>query len=1172
MAQITVGTAPPDLRLGAGPYEVRVTATQGTVDASVIAVISVSDAATPPSLPLNVQVVGGTKASLTVTWQKPTSGGDDGAGNDYSVDDLTYSLEWHPTGDPSNSGTATGVNALMHTLLGLTTNTTYAVTVHAHNANSGMAGSESEGASASGTTLVNNPPAFSFSPTGELKLPENTGFFSKNALETIAFPLEAVVDPPYTFLATDADFGEKLTFKVVSTTPVAVGKPGFLVDNDKTRSVGTATGVTLEYLDSFNTKNPGEDYESVANGPLYKVVVEVTDGEAQTLTEVKVRVTNQNEAPVVSLSDATVEALRPATGTRTYTFAPDTAYDPEGKDLTYQWVQVTSNTGATPVTSSNNLIADATKTARTVDIPFPALAQNAADVLYFFRLTVTDPAGNTAAAVATLTLVAPEFANNSAPSFTNNTATFSLNEVPYNLPSPTVPTELGNIPFTDTRQGVGVRKIVASISNPSVEVARLFEVEDAGGPTGTSRNVTLSYMGIGEDFEEDTKTYTFTVRVQDEGGGSDTVGVTVNLADLQDYPDTPDLPTATATDTDKISVSWSKPATRNKKSGTDTYYQYTDFELRYRPTGSDTWMMQTAGDVTTASVTGLMVNTPYEVQVRGTATDQGNDLLPLSTTDWPEARRWSPSALVVTQSAAPPVFAAGAVTRTIAENTPATDGSTLGGIPPVPLGAAVTATNPPGVSGTILYSLVFDDAADQALFSINSSSGIISSIAPLDFEVKSQYTFNVIARRIDNSSASKLVQVNVTDVSEPTQFLLNGLPTISKTLNRAVPENSVAGTLVGAPVTAIDDDTKDGIGALTYTLADATACKDRNNDPANCANYFAINGTTGQITVKTGFTVDDYDLGNNRASYAVEVTATDASDNPAPRDAVTVTVFIAITNVEEPPMFIEGLLATVMVPENAPRGAQIHSGIGNGAFTAIEPDTGAALLYNTGDTGDYDSFVMDRNTGVLNFKRSTILNHDTKPSYSLALKAIHSPVNSGTFNLTVLITEVNETPVFSSDPASVAFTAIPLQENVTTETKLLTIVVTDPDGDPGLTFGALTGDTTEGFSLRILQDAALKAAGTIKADLLYSNATPKDFETATDKEFSLGLTVNDNAAGFDNGEAMLEMTVNLVNVNEAPTAVGTIPTKQAERDDSFTIATADFFMPTKTSVTSAPTA
>ena len=76
------------------------------------------------------------------------------------------------------------------------------------------------------------------------------------------------------------------------------------------------------------------------------------------------------------------------------------------------------------------------------------------------------------------------------------------------------------------------------------------------------------------------------------------------------------------------------------------------------------------------------------------------------------------------------------------------------------------------------------------------------------------------------------------------------------TYNWSVPENSVAGTNVGAAVTASDVDAGD---SLEYTLGGTDAAS------------FAIGRSTGQITVGSTTTLD-YET---KASYSVTVTATD---------------------------------------------------------------------------------------------------------------------------------------------------------------------------------------------------------------------------------------------------------------------------------------------------------
>ena len=106
----------------------------------------------------------------------------------------------------------------------------------------------------------------------------------------------------------------------------------------------------------------------------------------------------------------------------------------------------------------------------------------------------------------------------------------------------------------------------------------------------------------------------------------------------------------------------------------------------------------------------------------------------------------------------------------------------------------------------------------------------------------------------------------------------NAAPTFANpTATRSVPENSAAGTNVGAVVTATDTDAGD---TLTYTLEGADAAS------------FDIVSTSGQIRTRPGVTYDH----EARSSYSVTVKADDGNAGTA-----TVAVTITVTDVAEPP-------------------------------------------------------------------------------------------------------------------------------------------------------------------------------------------------------------------------------------------------------------------------------
>ena len=106
----------------------------------------------------------------------------------------------------------------------------------------------------------------------------------------------------------------------------------------------------------------------------------------------------------------------------------------------------------------------------------------------------------------------------------------------------------------------------------------------------------------------------------------------------------------------------------------------------------------------------------------------------------------------------------------------------------------------------------------------------------------------------------------------------NAAPTFANpTATRSVPENSAAGTNVGAVVTATDTDAGD---TLTYTLEGAGAAS------------FDIVSTSGQIRTRPGVTYDH----EARSSYSVTVKADDGNAGTA-----TIAVTITVTDVAEPP-------------------------------------------------------------------------------------------------------------------------------------------------------------------------------------------------------------------------------------------------------------------------------
>ena len=148
----------------------------------------------------------------------------------------------------------------------------------------------------------------------------------------------------------------------------------------------------------------------------------------------------------------------------------------------------------------------------------------------------------------------------------------------------------------------------------------------------------------------------------------------------------------------------------------------------------------------------------------------------------------------------------------------------------------------------------------------------------------------------------------------------------------------------------------------------------------------------------TGTTLDF----ETKASYEVTVTATDSS-----RLSDIITVTIGVTQGNDPPVFLTNT-ATRRVPENTPADTNLGD-----AFTATDADT-HSLTYTLEGT-DAASFGIVATSGQLQTKDS--LDHEAKSGYSVTVKASDGNRGTGTIDVTITVTDVNEPPRALGKPA-----------------------------------------------------------------------------------------------------------------------------------------------------------
>ena len=402
------------------------------------------------------------------------------------------------------------------------------------------------------------------------------------------------------------------------------------------------------------------------------------------------------------------------------------------------------------------------------------------------------------------------------------------------------------------------------------------------------------------------------------------------------------------------------------------------------------------------------------------------------------------------------------------------------------IGTAITATD--ADNDVLTYTLGGTDAAS---FSIVATSGQLRTNAALDDETKSSYSVSISVSDGNGGSDSIAVTINVTDVDETPA---NNAPSFTDGTNttRSIAENTVSGTNIGSAVGATDTDTGN---TLTYTLGGTDAAS------------FSIVSTSGQLQTKAALNHEADD------SYAVTVSVSDGNGGS---DSIAVT--ISVTDVNEKPSFNISGRVTLSVAEHTTSGTNIGT-----PFQATDPDSGDTLTYSL-QRGDKDSFRIDATTGQL--RTHAALDYKTKRTYNdLAVRATDSQGLVNSVLVTINVTDVDETPANSApiftDGSS---TTRSVAENTASGTNIGSAVsANDVDTGDTLTY-TLGGTDASSFSI-------VSTSGQLQ-----TNAALNYESTSS---YSVSVSVSDGNGSSDS----IPVTINVTNVNEAPTFATTTATR-----------------------------
>ena len=209
---------------------------------------------------------------------------------------------------------------------------------------------------------------------------------------------------------------------------------------------------------------------------------------------------------------------------------------------------------------------------------------------------------------------------------------------------------------------------------------------------------------------------------------------------------------------------------------------------------------------------------------------------------------------------------------------------------------------------------------------------------------------------------------------------------------RFVMENTAENMAIGMPVTATDNDAGQ---TLTYSLGGA------DKDSFTIDQATSGGDVAGQIKTKAKL---DHE---SKSTYRVTVMATDSSGES--NDSGSIPVTIMVTDMDEGPTIFEVLtenqapvFRSSSTTRSIPEGQSSDRAIGS-AVAATDP--GDSLTYTLEGT-DAASFSIDRRTGQL--RTSASLDHNTKSTYTVIVKATDRGGLSDTITVTITVTEVDD--------------------------------------------------------------------------------------------------------------------------------------------------------------------
>ena len=568
--------------------------------------------------------------------------------------------------------------------------------------------------------------------------------------------------------------------------------------------------------------------------------------------------------------------------------------------------------------------------------------------------------------------------------------------------------------------------------------ANSFTIDSGTGQIKIKNNVTYNYEGDDE--------YEVTVRVRDSkdnAGNTNsvtdaTIDVTISLRDVNETPAITTTQTSISVEENQTSVlTYAASDVDNNGETNDT-------------SNTLTWSVESADDgsffdIDSSSGVLTFKNAPDFEDPQDAGNNNVYNVTVTVTDNGIDGARNASNHLSVSKSLAVTVTDVNETpTLTTAPSAPSFDENGTGVV------ATYIATDPDATTGTMIWDLMGNDAGD---FNITSS---VNGTAELRFKNPPNYempddtgannVYDVTVRVRDNGSPrledTQSVAITVDDLNETPVIAGNAGPSFAEI---EFDHTATASELVIGTYTATDDDNSDNAGLQTITFDVA----------GTDAAHFSIDPSTGVLSfdISPDFEnpADLAGSGMIAASdnkYEIVVEADDGQGGTGEEESVgTFRVTVTVTNVNETP--------------------EIPGGVADESFAEIEFDAETAdldvmtyiprdeetaasglnwSLAGT-DAGDFTITKDSNGHGTLTFSErpnyEDPADANTDNDYEVIVKISDGP-NTRDYPMTVTVTNVNETPVFTAE--SSAFHANEIEyDSGMTAADMSTIPATTPN-------------------------------------------------------------------------------------------------------------------------------